>query len=687
MILASCQTSLGIVLLLAYLIGGVSHAQGVSQPDVAERQYPDAYFAKFNPQTAWDMVTRIPGFTIDAGDDIRGFGAGAGNVLIDGARPSSKSGGIEEALKRVLARSVARIELIRGTASASEASGQAVVANVITEASDATGRWTVEFERSPAGDLNLMSEVVYAQSVGPWLTSSQIDVAREQRPLDGTRTSRDAEGLVTFVDRESSPSDARRFAFASQAERPAAGGSLAVNGRISHRPLSVATLRRGFDGGLRSGVPDEQLIIDLERDSTDLEIGVDWSRSISQSWNVKFLSLSSLEQLTSQSIVNRERPTGAWASTSLFDSDQEALESILRGTLTHANNESRRTELGAEITYNRLDSELTLIVDDADGPREIEVPAADVVVDEIRGEAFANAIWQIDNRLSFEAGLAVEYSRISVAGDARNRRSFTFIKPAATVVYTARDGVQFRASATREVGQLSFSDFAASASAADDRFLGGNPDLGPDQANRLALAMDLRAEAYGALNIEVFHEWRENILEQVVLPSGVAGLDNAGSARVWGASISADVALDRIMPGGLLGIEAQLLDSRFDDPLTLSERAVSSIDEADVYIELRQDRVGAPIAWGVWYRAPLEGPFYFADEISLNRDSRSFGAFLETTRLMGVKMTLKFSGLGNETFSRQREFFTPDRAGVFSGSELIRRGRGAFVTFTVAGQF
>ena len=680
----SCST---IFALLACILGGGAHAQALAQQDNPAEHYPNTYFEKFNPQTALDMVNRLPGFAVDAGKEVRGFGAGAGNVLINGTRPSSKSGGVEEALQRILVDSVERIELIRGTAGASEASGQAVIANVITVEAGPSGRWTVELERSPSGNLNAMTEAVWSRPLDLWQTSSKINIYRERRPLDGTRISRDAQDTITFAERESSPSDTHHVAISSQAARPAAGGSLRVNGRISHTPRSVGTERRGFDGGFRPGAPDQRLEINLERTRTDTELGIDWSRAVSDAWAVKFLSLSSFEHFDSRSAVSRDRPVGTLAAASLFDSDQDAVESILRGTMAHTGREHRRTELGAELTYNRLDSQLMLRVDHGDGPEAIGLPAANVVVDEIRGEAFASILWQAAKRLSLETGLAIEHSRISVRGDATNARSFTFLKPAATLIFGVRDGLQFRVSAARRVGQLDFSDFAASASAVDDRFLGGNPDLGPDRTTRLSVSMDLRSAAYGALNVEVFHEWRDDILEQIILPSEVAGLGNAGSARVWGTSITAAVPLDSFVPGGLLDVEARLLDSRFVDPITTSERSVSGIDEADVSIEFRQNRVGAPFNWGLWYRAPLEGPFYFVDEISLNRDSRSYGAFVETTRVLGLRTTLTVTGFGKEYFSRERRFFDPDRSGVFAGAELIRRGRGAFITLTVAGQF
>ena len=70
------------------------------------------------------MVERLPGFTFDEGSSDRGFGANAGNVLIDGARPTAKSGGLSAALKRIPADQVEKIEIIRGGVGGGEAAGQ-----------------------------------------------------------------------------------------------------------------------------------------------------------------------------------------------------------------------------------------------------------------------------------------------------------------------------------------------------------------------------------------------------------------------------------------------------------------------------------------------------------------------------------------------------------------------------------
>eukprot|EP01030_Chromulinospumella_sphaerica_P023915 gene23915-23975_t len=48
--------------------------------------YPASFFAEAQPNSAMDMIARIPGFAFDEGDSVRGYGGAAGNVLIDGQR-------------------------------------------------------------------------------------------------------------------------------------------------------------------------------------------------------------------------------------------------------------------------------------------------------------------------------------------------------------------------------------------------------------------------------------------------------------------------------------------------------------------------------------------------------------------------------------------------------------------------
>src|SRR5689334_6516997 len=53
--------------------------------------YPTSFFAAARPNTAYDMVLRLPGFSFEGGSSVRGFSGSAGNVLIDGERPLTKT--------------------------------------------------------------------------------------------------------------------------------------------------------------------------------------------------------------------------------------------------------------------------------------------------------------------------------------------------------------------------------------------------------------------------------------------------------------------------------------------------------------------------------------------------------------------------------------------------------------------
>jgi hypothetical protein len=93
--------------------------------------YPPAFFAAAQPTTAYDMLVRLPGFSLDTGDSVRGFEGAAGNVLVDGRRPATKTDDLEEILRRIPASQVARIDLIRGGAPGIDMQGKSVLANVV----------------------------------------------------------------------------------------------------------------------------------------------------------------------------------------------------------------------------------------------------------------------------------------------------------------------------------------------------------------------------------------------------------------------------------------------------------------------------------------------------------------------------------------------------------------------------
>src|SRR5512142_3269361 len=123
------------VALATVLLGQTALAAG-DQNSVL--QYPAAFFADARPNTAYDMVQRLPGFLFDDGKTARGFAGTAGNVLIDGQRPTAKTDDLQSILQRIPASDVERVEVIRGGAQGIDMQGQTVVANVVRKKTDTT---------------------------------------------------------------------------------------------------------------------------------------------------------------------------------------------------------------------------------------------------------------------------------------------------------------------------------------------------------------------------------------------------------------------------------------------------------------------------------------------------------------------------------------------------------------------
>jgi len=132
-----------------------------AEPSVAQapasrvKTYEAAYFAAFAPNNALDMVRRVPGFQLEDNDDdgdVRGFSQAAGNVVFNGARPSSKSEGLDEMLARIPASRVVRIEVGSGEIYGSDYAGKNQVLNlVLSEAGGIDGNVKASASRQFTG--------------------------------------------------------------------------------------------------------------------------------------------------------------------------------------------------------------------------------------------------------------------------------------------------------------------------------------------------------------------------------------------------------------------------------------------------------------------------------------------------------------------------------------------------------
>ena len=212
-------------------------ASAQAQPGVMS--YPADYFAEARPQTAYDMISRLPGFTFDEGETVRGFAGGGGNVLINGARPAAKTEALEDTLKRIPASSVQRIDVIRGGAPGIDMQGKPVVANIV-QRTDASSQGLLQMHEHYAPD-------------GRHLNGARLEYSRR---WNGRRIEAMVSGGSGFSDNVGdgarlrlAPSGApliqggiyawghgSRYNLTGAYETPAFGGRLRINGRLFVNP-------------------------------------------------------------------------------------------------------------------------------------------------------------------------------------------------------------------------------------------------------------------------------------------------------------------------------------------------------------------------------------------------------------------------------------------------------------------
>jgi hypothetical protein len=622
-------------------------------PGAGREVYPPAFFAPYAPQTALDMVERLPGFRLDLGDaGIRGFSEAGGNVLVDGGRPASKSGGLAAVLAAIPAGQVERIEIVRSGASTSEASGQAVVANIVRvkrSAGLAASAALSRGERRTSGKASLTATL----GLGRFELASRTTIDAPGERSHGTRAAFDLAGGARGRERLSYDAD-----FPELTQRLTLSGALAGGEVKAAATLTRAWLSEGF------AFADDALIQRFPKRTGRWrgEVGGDWSRSVAGAYGLKILALASITDLDARSWSEVEADGKAAKITDRFESRAVSRETIVRAVLARGGQAALRPEFGVEIAWNDLDSRSASAIFGQVATRSTSA----VAVSETRGQAFATLNWRPAPRWTLTAGAAYETSRIEAGGEGGRR--FGVFKPSLIAAYRPDDRSDLRLSVRRSVGQLSFGDFAASANLAEGKASDGNAALRPDHRMTAALNYDRRFGRRGAFSLTLSHDWRGDVLEAGVLPSGAFGVVNVRRARAWSVSANLEAPIDPILPGGTLRLRATRQDSRLADPITRARRRLNGFQPTRFEAELRQDR--AAFSWGVDYAAAYRKGFWYADEARVQDHGQDLGLFVETRRFHGARTTLRLDGLTGTRNTYRRALYASSRAGAASGREV-----------------
>lgn len=579
---------------------------------------PD-FFAAQRPNTALDMVNRVPGFSIDNGSGARGFEGAVGNVLINNNRPASKNDSGSNVLGRTLANQVERIELIRGGAPGIDMQGYSVVVNVILKTTDS---------RQSILTWNAMlfegGHDIYGGSYQ--FTQNKGDRSWGVTLSDGMGSS-DSNGVGRSVRRNAAGDVIRDERF----ENDGWGGGQGIRGNYTG-PLFGGKL----EGTARYGLNDYQNWTELSsptslrrsdyaEDGDSGELGLTWTRTLNPRWTLETRLIHEFSSFDSVSGSN-ETLNGTAAPEQQFKSNGDSSESILRALVRHERSPALTIEAGAEIAYNMLDVNQAFTI----GGVGVPLPSASVKVEETRGEAFSKATWRINPKLTLEGGVRLEASTISQSGDADQEKSFFFAKPRLLATWTPMADNQLRFRFERELGQLDFGDFAASAELSDGTVFGGNVDLEPEQRWISELSYERRFWGEGVVSIGYRHDRIIDVIDRLPLPGGLSATGNIGDGTLDQLSLNVVVPLDKVgISGARFTFRNDWNKTSVTDPTTGEDRRISGVRPSQANVGFQQDITSWKTQWGINWLPRLGQATYDPDQTFAWRGADYLEAFVE----------------------------------------------------------
>ena len=571
--------------------------------------YQAAFFAGGQITSALDMISRLPGFTLDGGSGVRGFAGAAGNVLVDGVRPSSKTDDLGSLLSRIPAGSVERIEVIRGGAPGIDMQGRSVLANVVRKANGATEITTVAVGRffgdgrfGPAFRVNAAH-----RSAAGWSFDGTAVIIGDQ-PDDGGKGSDHVQTGSGARLSDAGVNIAATYKAAqwrSTVEGPLSGGRLHLNLNLDYSTYRETEFDRVMDvvTGARTDT-----VFSQDRDRHG-EFGGDYTHALGDKTSVKIVALQSLKTETYASDAAQD---GGLYS---YGQNTQSGESILRATLTHTWSPSLSLETGGELAYNFLKGDTRY----AQNGVPVALPSARVKVEEQRGEAFASLTWKALPSLNIEAGVRVEASQISQSGDTNKSASFVFPKPRLLATWSVDVDTQLRFRVEREVGQLDFGDYVASANLTTGNVNAGNPNLEPQTNWIFEGVVERHFWGKGAVSLTASHSTLQQVIDQIP----VGGLNAPGNI---GDGTREKVGLDVTLPlaaagmkGGLLKTSSSWVWSDVTDPTTGKSRRISGERPYRGDITLTNDVPALNSTWSVEVISGFRQTYYRIDQVQTNR--------------------------------------------------------------------
>lgn len=633
----------------------------VAAPALAQesnvKTFDPAFFQRFAPQTALDMVEQIPGFSLRATGGGRGLGQGGTNVLIDGKRVTSKDTDVLDILANTPVRAVARIEVAdAATLGVTGLTGQ--VANVVLQRTELSG----SFEYAPE----------FRQGTKPRFTRGSASLTGTRGRLSYTlgfenESSRGfEEGPETILDGTATVIEERFERVRIETEVPSV--TFALDLPLGPRSLlsmrgSAATFSLEQDEFSDRG-PNGTRDSLIAEDEWNANLNLEFNRQTGPG-NFKLIASQRYEHSPVTSIVDEEGNPAGDVDFRFLQTNDEG-ESILRTEYGWTSGERSSWEIAAEAAYNFLEDEQSFQING-----DLPSSAPQTRVEELRTQASITRGFAID-KLAVQASIAGEWSRIE-AERASELREEDFLRPKGlvTLSYPLTERVDLRARFERSVGQLNFFDFVDSNDLTEERPRGGNRNLVPQQAWEGEFEIERNFGADEKVILRIEGQLIEDRVERVPIeiegldgsPVLVDGVGNVDGARFASAVIEGTILTDRWkVPGGRFDFLGVRRTSAVEDPLTGEERNFNTLQEWGYDLNFRQDIPGTPVAWGVG--AARNGPqtaIRFNEIATFDVGQANVSAFFEHKNVFGMNLRIRASNLANRDYLFDRTIYTGRR--------------------------
>jgi outer membrane receptor protein involved in Fe transport len=664
----------------------------------AVQSFDAVFFKQYNPITAADIVNRVPGFEIDDGEALRGFAATAGNVLVNGERPSSKVL-VSEQLKRIPADSVLKVELISGSSSNVDVRGQTQLVNVVLKQAKPGGSPTTfavearDIQYSERASWNLQLTKTFALGENAELTVD-FQLPNLRGRTESYEAVRNPAGTLTAYRKQfGQPNNIGVQGSGVLKWKPTAQDTVNFNAQAAPtwNNTNIGSISYTPAGGLTQatfGVSDYT-------NNYTAEVGADWEHRFAPEFSVKGIALATFTGVDQDDLYQILNMSGL-INTQTIARTTEGGERVGRGFATWRPNAAHTIDFGVEGAFNFRETTFDIFNNNGSGPVAQPLPVSDTRVEETRIEPFITDVWKISPQLTLETGFVYEASKIKQSGDEVKEREFSYPKPRLIATWQVAEGDQVRGSISREVAQLDFAEFASSINVVDASSLIGNPDLEPEKTWRAKAEWEHKFGKRGAITLAVFHDQVTDVQDFVPRTVVLGTFDapgNIGDGTRTGIEVRGALPLSPLIPNAELRFSGMYQETEVTDPQTGEDRRFSSERDWTYNVAYRQELPELKAAWGASAAGLSDRLEYkYLEQIAFDRPTTRFDVFVETTQFFGVTIRGTFANMFHPEETRIRTFYTGSRASGLIARTEERKQKGGpdgtqVITLRVSGTF